>query len=113
MANYYVTYWMQEHGKEKFIELMDKISVNANVPEKIKKLNMTDEWIFHYFLTVYFTVLLNYFGLNVKQIAMCLDILIGPGLNKLFSPEEILKEQVDVIPEIEKYIKEDFDTYYA
>ena len=113
MANYYITYWIHEHGREKFVDLMGKISKNANVPQKIKKLNMSDEWLTHYFLTVYFTVLLNHFGLNVKQIAMCLDVLIAPGLNKLFSPEEILKEQVSVIPEIEKYIIEDFNEYYA
>lgn len=113
MANYYITYWIQEHGKEKFVDLMKKISKNANMPQKIKKLNMSNEWLIHYFLMVYFTVLLNYFKLDVKQIAMCLDVLTGPGLNKLFSPEEILREQESIIPEIEKYIQEDFNEYYA
>lgn len=113
MANYYLTYWIGEHGKENFKELVDKVSANAKLPKKIAEKNLTDEWISNYFLATYFSILLNHFGLNVNQITMCVDILVGPGFNTLFSPEEILKDQKDLIPEFEKYIDEDYNEYYA
>lgn len=111
MDNYYFTYWIKRYGRNKFKELSDKVCKKISVPLKIKKKLGTDEYLFHYFYVVYFTIALNYFGLNEKQIAFLLDLSLAPGTCKLFSPFEILEVQKDVIPEIEEYVKKDLLAY--
>lgn len=111
MDNYYFTYWIKKHGREKFRELSNKVCEKTTVPLKIRKKYGKDEYLFHYFYVVYYTIVLHYFGLDTTQISMILDISLTPGVSKLFSPAEILEVQKDVIPEIEQYILEDLKSY--
>ncbi len=111
MDKYYFTYWIAKYGRKKFENLEKKICRKITVPLKIKRGLETDEYLFHYFFITYYTIALHYFGLDTKQIAMMIDIAFVPGTSKLFPPEHILKLQVDVIPEIEKYIENDFKCY--
>lgn len=109
MINYYFTYWIQEYGSKNFINLTNKVFSNTVFDGTIKKFSMADDWLFVYFFAVYYTVALHYFGLNANEINLCLDIIIAPGWHKLFNSEELLKKHSDVIPEIEEYIKKDFE----
>lgn len=40
-----------------------------------------------------------------------LDLSLTPGTSKTFPPSEILEAQKEVIPEIEEYIRKDFNFY--
>lgn len=111
MDKYYFTYWIAKYGREEFERLTRKVCRKITVPLKIKQKADVDEYLFHYFFVTYYTIALHYFGLNEKQIATMIDISFIPGTSKLFSPEHILKLQADVIPEIEKYIENDFKCY--
>ena len=114
MANYYFTYWMLEHGKEKFVDITNKVFQKAVVPEELKNLKDVnkDEFLFHYFFIVYYVVTLFYFGVDEKQISMCLDIVVAPGLSSIFKPRDILDQQKDNILELTTYIQEDFKKHY-
>lgn len=111
MDSYYFTFWIKKYGRDKFKELTAKVCRKITVPLEIKKKFGTDEFLFQYFYVVYYTIALNYFGLNTQQISFLIDMSLTPGTCKLFSPEEILKVQKDVIPEIEEYVKRDLTTY--
>lgn len=111
MDNYYFTYWIKRYGRKNLKELSDKVCEKATVPLKICQKYGTDEFLFHYFYTVYYTVALQYFGLDTKQISLLLDMALAPGICKLFSPDKILEVQKDVIPEIEQYIQKDLKLY--
>lgn len=111
MDNYYFTFWIKRYGRKAFRELSDKICTKISVPLEIKGKMNKDEYLFHYFYVVYYTITLNYFGLDIKQISLLLDMSLTPGTSKLFPPDEILKVQKDVIPEIENYIKKDLTMY--
>ncbi len=111
MYKYYFTYWIAKYGREEFERLTKKICRKITVPLKIKKESDTDEYLFHYFFVTYYSIALHYFGLDVKQIAMMIDIAFVPGTSKLFPPGNILRVQADVIPEIEKYVENDFKCY--
>ena len=111
MYKYYFTYWIAKYGREEFERLTKKICRKITVPLGIRKKPGIDEYIFHYVLVTYYIIALNYFGLNAKQIAVMTDIAFVPGTSKLFPPGNILRVQADVIPEIEKYIENDFKCY--
>lgn len=111
MDNYYFTFWIKKYGKDSFRELCNNVCRKISDPLKIQEKMNKDEYLFHYFYVVYYTITLNYFGLDTKQISLLLDMSLTPGTSKLFSPEEILKVQKDVIPEIENYIKKDLTMY--
>lgn len=109
MDNYYFTFWIKRYGKGAFRQLINKVCSKITVPLEMKKKINTDEYLFHYFYVVYYTIALNYFGLDIKQISVLIDMSLTPGTCELFSPEEILKVQKDVIPEIENYVKKDLE----
>lgn len=111
MESFYFTYWISKYGKEQFKKLTSKVCSKISVPSKVKNEFWTDEYLFQYFYVVYYTITLNYFGLNRKQISFLLDLSLTPGTCKIFSPSEILKVHKDVIPEIEEYVKCDFISY--
>ena len=111
MDSYYFTFWIKKYGRDKFKELTDKVCRKITVPLEIKKKFGTDDFLFQYFYVVYYTIALNYFGLNTQQISFLIDMSLTPGTCKLFSPDEILKVQKDVIPEIEEYVKRDLTSY--
>lgn len=111
MSNYYFTYWIARYGKEAFKDLADKICKNIKIPEPIIKTLRKDEILTEYCIVVYCIIALNYFGLNTNQIAFILDLAITPGTSKAFPPYKILEAQKEVIPEIEKYIRKDFNFY--
>lgn len=111
MTNYYFTYWIARYGKDAFKNLADKICKNIKIPASIIEVLEKDELLTEYCIVVYCIVALNYFGLNTKQIAFMLDLSITPGTSKAFSPSEILEAQKRVIPEIEEYIRKDFNFY--
>lgn len=111
MKMYYFTYWIQRHGRSTFKKLSDQVLSKISVPNKIKKEMETDEYLFHYFMVVYYVIALNYFGLPIEQISFLVDFILVPGTCKLFSPSEILETQKDMIPIIEEYIKKDLQLY--
>ena len=111
MYNYYFTYWMARYSRKEFEMLIKKVGRKVTVPLKLKEGEDTDDFLFHYFYMVYCIVALNYLGLNVKQISLILDILIMPGICKLYPPADILKQQRDAIPDIERYIEKDLELY--
>lgn len=111
MESFYFTYWIAKHGKDEFKKLTDKVCTKMSVPSKIKNDLGTDEYLFQYFYVVYYTITLNYLGLDKKQISFLLDLSLTPGTCKLFPPAEILEVQKDIIPDIEKYIKQDLKAY--
>lgn len=67
-----------------------------------------DEFLIEYCIVI---VALNYFGLSTNQISFMLDLSLTPGTSKTFPPSEILEAQKEVIPEIEEYIRKDFNFY--
>ena len=111
MYNFYFTFWISKHGQETFKELTDKVYKNITVPMEIEKKMDRDEYLFHYFLIVYYVVTLDYFGLNTQQISYFLDFSITLGTSELFPPSKILEDQKDVIPDILKFVKEDLQIY--
>lgn len=111
MDSYYFTYWIARYGKENFKRLTNKVCTKISVPSKIGKKFGTDEYLFQYFFVVYYTIALNYFGINLEQISFLIDLSLTPGTCKLFPPSEILEVQKDVIPEIEEYVKKDLLSY--
>ena len=111
MPNYYFTYWIASHGKDAFKNLADKICQNIKIPTPIIKALGKDEFLIEYCIVVYNIVALNYFGLSTNQISFMLDLSLTPGTSKVFPPCEILEAQKEVIPEIEEYIRKDFNFY--
>lgn len=109
MPNYYFTYWIARYGKDAFKNLTDKICQNIKIP--IIKTLEKDEFLTQYCIVVYNIIALNYFGLSTNQIAFMLDLSITPGTSVAFPPGEILKDQKELIPEIEDYIKRDLKLY--
>ena len=111
--NLYFTYWIKRYGIEKFKILTDKICSKAVIPAEIKNSPdyNKDIFLFHYFWIVYCIVSYNYFGLNTKQISMCLDLSVAPGTCKMYSPAEVLKVQKDNIPYMLEFIKKDLELY--
>lgn len=109
--NFYFTYWIHRYSKEEFKTLINKVCTNMVIPTKILKKYSKDEYIFHYFFMLYCIIALNYFGLGNKEIALCLDFMIIPGISKAFPPSELLEKHQEVIPDILKYIKEDLELY--
>ena len=111
MPNYYFTYWIARYGKEALHDLMHKICQNIKVPISIIEELGKDEFLTEYCIVVYCIVALNYFGLNTRQISFMLDLAITPGTSKAFPPGEILRDQEELIPEIEDYIRKDLKLY--
>lgn len=111
MPNYYFTYWIARYGKDAFKNLADRICQNIKIPIEIIKKIGKDEVLVQYCIVVYYVVALNYFGLNKKQIALMLDLGLTPGTSIALPPCEILKDQKELIPEIENYIKRDLKLY--
>ena len=111
MPNYYFTYWIARYGKDAFKNLADRICQNIKIPIEIIKKIGKDEVLVQHCIVVYYVVALNYFGLNKKQIALMLDLGLTPGTSIAFPPCEILKDQKELIPEIENYIKRDLKMY--
>lgn len=111
MPNYYFSYFMKEYGEDNFQNLINKILSTANIREEIKKFSLSGDWQFLYFFAVFYIITLNYFKLDIKQISICLDIVIAPGTSSLINPSEILKKQKNIIPEIENYIKKELKNY--
>lgn len=92
-----------------FSKVSDKICQNIKIP--IIKALGKDEFLIEYCIVVYNIVALNYFGLSTNQISFILDLSLTPGTSKVFPPCEILEAQKEVIPEIEEYIRKDFNFY--
>ena len=113
MYQYYFTYLMHEYGKENFNNLTNKILSKGKLKGKIEKFSISEDWLFLYFCSVYYTITLNYLGLNQQQIDFFLDVIIAPGFSKIFNPKELLEKHSDVIPEIEGYIKKELKEYYS
>lgn len=111
MENYYFTFWIAKHGKEKFTELINNVVSKSTMPKALKGKVDINEYAFHYFWAVYCIVALKHFGLSEKQISFYLDLSMVTGCSKLFIPSEILEVQMDNIPEIVKYIEMDLNDY--
>lgn len=94
-----------------FSKVSDKICQNIKIPIPIIKAPGKDEFLIEYCIVVYNIVALNYFGLSTNQISFILDLSLTPGTSKVFPPCEILEVQKEVIPEIEEYIRKDFNFY--
>lgn len=94
-----------------FSKVSDKICQNIKIPIPIIKAPGKDEFLIEYCIVVYNIVALNYFGLSTNQISFMLDLSLTPGTSKAFPPSEILEAQKEVIPEIEDYIRKDFNFY--
>ena len=94
-----------------FSKVSDKICQNIKIPIPIIKAPGKDEFLIEYCIVVYNIVALNYFGLSTNQICFILDLSLTPGTSKVFPPCEILEAQKEVIPEIEEYIRKDFNFY--
>lgn len=111
MPNYYFTYWIARYGKETFKNLVDKMCQKIKIPIEIIEKVGKDEVLVQYCLVVYYVIALNYLGLNKKQIAFMLDLGLTPGTSVAFPPSEILRDQEELIPEIEDYIRRDLKLY--
>ncbi len=111
MPNYFFTYWIARYGKETLKNLVDKMCQKIKIPIEIIEKVGKDEVLVQYCLVVYYVIALNYLGLNKKQIAFMLDLGLTPGTSVAFPPDEILRDQEELIPEIEDYIKRDLKLY--
>lgn len=110
--NYYFTKWIQHHSKEEMKKLCDIVLKNVTCPVELMIFFNKDEFSFTYFTMVYLIVTMNLLGFTIPKIRMVLDIAIGPGTSKYFNPKRILDIHMDAIPELEKYIKEDYKNFY-
>lgn len=112
MNNYYFSYLMQEHGKENVNQLISNVLNDGKIEGKIASFNLND-WNFIYFFSVYFCTTLKHFGLNCKQIDLCLDTVIAPGWSNMYNSEKIFEIQKKNIPEIEKLIDKEFKAHHC
>lgn len=112
MNNYYFSYLMQEHGKKNVNQLISNVLNDGKIEGKIASFNLND-WNFIYFFSVYFCTILKYFGLNYKQIALCLDTVVAPGWSEMFNSKKIFEIQKKNIPEIEQLIDKEFKAHHS
>ena len=112
MKNYYFTYLMQEYGKNNFNQLISNVLNDGHIEGKIESFNLND-WSFIYFFSVYFCTTLKHFGLDYKQIDLCLDTVIAPGWSELFGFKRIFKLQKRNLPEIEKLVDKELKDHYS
>lgn len=113
MNNHYFTYWIGIHGRKRFVKLTNKVFRYANIPEELKKTRNKDQYLFDYFLSVYFVVVLNYFSVSLEGMNFMLDMLFAPGMSTLYPPKDILRDQKMNIPRIENFIKKDLKRFYS
>ena len=109
--NFYFTYWMARYSKGEFTELVTKMCQNIKIPVEIGKGKIRDEYIFQYFYALYCISALDSFGLNEKQISLCLDLLMTVGCSKLYPPAKMLERHRNLIPEIIEYVNKDLEIY--
>ncbi len=110
MGDNYFSYWVARHGRNAFINLVNKVCKKVKVPEKVEEQLKKEEYLIQYFYMVYYIVTLDHFGLDAKHIYFILDFL-HLGAYQEFSPEEILKVQKDAIPDILYYVEKDLEKY--
>lgn len=111
MNNYFFTYLLKKYGEKNFNNLIEAILENGKLEGQVNAFN-TNDWNFLYVFSVYLSVTLNFFGLKPNQIDLCLDTVVAPGLSAMFNSKKILKNQKELLPEIEKIVEEELNTSY-